>query len=166
MKIFNKYILRIRTMIFIISIILGFNSCNSFWAGFGSYEKPRKNSNKYYKRNFTLTNKNLVIGKKYYAIQKTGIDSNENNYTFYANGFVIHNNDNGKEEIGNLNYSKIYSEDIGSYLIINDTIFWGTRPGYMKRKNINYYKAIIEENKLKVLSSTKYRNVVTFELKK
>lgn len=149
------------TLIFVSQILI-LGSCSSFSAGFGPYEKPWKICNKYYRRHFKLTNQNLIIGRPYRDRDIT-YDSLTKMYTesyfiFYSNGFVLHNSGiqstNSTEKIINLNYSEIFSEDVGSYIIKGDTVLWATKAGYMKRHR--YYSALIVDNGLKIITCPNY----------
>ena len=146
-------------------------SCSNFGAGFGGYEKPNKTSNKYYTRNFQLTNSKLKIARQYVNFENKGLNANNSNeysyFIFFDNGFVLHNsvyktdlNNNPKTT---LDYNDIFSEDIGSYLIKGDTIFWGARPGYQKKKLTAYYSALITDSGLNVLTS-QFDNVKFFRV--
>lgn len=137
---------------FLISFLV--QGCRSFSAGFGSYEKPYKWTNKYYSRHFQLTNTTLAIGKHYLDVA-----SNEAFYfVFYSNGFVLHNADapasaNGTNP-GKLDYSKIYAEDVGSYKIKGDTLLWATKAGYMNKRQ--YYSALITDSGLHIISCPEF----------
>jgi hypothetical protein len=141
-------------------IIVAMQSCSNFGAGFGGYEKPSKNSSKYYTSNFKLTNPKLKVAHRYADLDNKGLNANNANeysyFVFFENGFVLHNSDYKRDDNNNLtslDYSDIYSEDVGSYLIRGDTIFWGTRPGYQRKKMAAYYTALISDSGLTVISS-------------
>jgi len=103
-------------------ILICFQSCSNFWTGFGSYEAPPKTSNKYYTRNFKLTNFKLKIARKYVDWENIGLHTNNQNeysfFVFFENGFVLHNAAPmmGKDHkpITVLKYSDIMSGDVGS----------------------------------------------------
>lgn len=135
-------------------IILLVEGCASFSAGFGSYERPCKWTNKYYSRHFQLTNTHLAISKHYLDIA-----NNQTFYfVFYSNGFVLHNADapasGNSTNSGELDYSKIYAEDVGSYKIKGDTILWATKAGYMKKRR--YYSALITDSGLHIISCPEF----------
>jgi hypothetical protein len=130
--------------------------CSNIWTGFGSYGKPSKTSNKYYTRNFKQTNPKLFYCRRYIDLDNKGLNANNPNefsyFVFFENGFVLHNADCIKGQV-TLDYSRLHSEDVGSYMIKGDTIYWGTRPGYIKRKSTPYYKGIITDSGLQVIES-------------
>ncbi len=137
-----------------------FQSCSNIGQGFAGYDRPAKTSNKYYRKNFKLTNSKLKICRQYIDLENLGLYANNSTeysyFIFYENGFVLHNSSlGGKENKPNsfLDYSKIHSQDIGSYIIIGDTILWGTRPGYFRKKMMTYYKAVISDTGLNVIST-------------
>jgi hypothetical protein len=148
---FMIFIFRLSIALLVISL---FESCGSFAAGFGSYERPCKWTNKYYSRHFHSTNSNLVIGKHYLDIA-----NNEKFYfVFYSNGFVLHNDEAPLSANGTkpekLDYSKIYAQDVGSYKIKGDTAFWATKAGYMKKRS--YYSALITDSGLHIISCPEF----------
>ena len=136
-------------------------SCSNVGSGFGIYEKPSKNSNKYYNLNFKPTNPKLLLCRRYVDLENKGLNSNNENefsyFVFFENGFVLHNSDCKKDSTNKpkitLDYSEIYSEDVGSYITKGDTIFWATRPGYLKRKLTPSYAGIITDKGLAIISS-------------
>jgi hypothetical protein len=155
---------KFKQSILTILIIVSMQSCSAFSPGFGGYDKPSKRTNKYYSKNFHLTNKSLSIGKPYKNADTTLTIGNNVvqgfYFIFYANGFVLHNSTqstpNGKNS-NNLDYAEIHGEDVGSYIIKDDTIFWGTKAGYMK--NHNYYSAIIKDTGLEIISQPKHLHI-------
>ena len=146
-----KFIFYLSVTFLTISLVEG---CGSFSAGFGSYEKPCKWTNKYYSRHFHLTNSNLAIGKHYLDIT----NNEEFYFVFYSNGFVLHNAEAPLSANGTkpekLDYSKIYAEDVGSYKIKGDTVFWATKAGYMKKRR--YYSALITDSGLNIISCPEF----------
>jgi|GEM_PF-5908628 len=163
-----KYILSL----FAVSSLFCFQSCADFGSGFGGYQKPAKTSNKYYTKDFKLTNTKLKVGRRYVDFDNKGLAANNTGeysyFTFFENGFVLHNADYKKDENNKhttaLNYGDIYSQDIGSYMIKDDTIFWGTRPGYLRKELTSYYKGIITYSGISVITSTKFDKVKFFRL--
>jgi hypothetical protein len=135
-------------------------SCSTTGPGFAGYDKPPKATNKYYSKNFDLSHKDLVIGKPY---KSTGALLPGNNiefyFVFYANGFVLHNSiqSEKRDNSRNLDYSKIHGEEVGSYTIKGDTLYWATKAGYMKK--YNYYSARITETGLIIISQPEYLNI-------
>ena len=150
-----------KSTFFLLAGLMSMQSCSNFGAGLGGYEKPSKTSNRYYTRNFHLAISKLHIARRYVDFENKGLNaanSNEYSYfTFFDNGFVLHNsgykNDLNNKPVRTLNYNDIYSEDVGSFLTKADTIFWGTRPGYQKKKSTQYYSALITDSGLHVLTS-------------
>jgi hypothetical protein len=140
-------------------------SCSKIGIGFGSYDRPAKRSNTYYRKNFKLTNTTLKIGRRYIDKENKGLSAQNPDafsyFTFFENGYVLHNSDIGKSI---LNYSEIHSQDVGSYTIKGDTIYWATRPGYLSKKMMAHYQAIITDSGLKVINSTKFKDVRFFSL--
>src|SRR5690242_7243038 len=146
-----KFVFNLIVAFLIISIVEG---CGSFSAGFGSYERPGKRTNKYYSRHFRLTNSSLAIGKHYLDVA----NSQKFYFVFYSNGFVLHNADaplnaNGTKP-DKLDYSKIYAEEVGSYKLEGDTILWATKAGYMKKRE--YYSALITDSGLHIISCPEF----------
>lgn len=160
-----------KPFIFFLIIIQALQSCSNFGAGLGSYERPSKNSNKYYRPDFKLANTKLKPATRYTNLENKGLDANNSNeysfFVFFENGFVLHNSEYKKDNNGNpataLNYNDIHSEDVGSYITKGDTVFWGTRPGYLKKKATAYYAAIITDSGLSVISS-RFEKVKFFRL--
>jgi hypothetical protein len=140
-------------------------SCSNMSNGFAGYDKPSKVSNTYYRKNFKLTNTTLKIGRRYIDKENKGLSAQNPDafsyFTFFENGFVLHNSDYGLRK---LNYTEMHSQDVGSYTIKGDTIYWATRPGYLSKKNMAHYQAIITDSGLKVINSTKFKDVRFFSL--
>jgi len=131
-------------------------SCSNIGTGFAGYEKPSKRSNKYYDKHFKLTNTQLQVGKRYTDLVNKGLHANNqdeySSFVFFENGFVIHN-PNYISTSATLNYSTIHSEEVGSYLISGDTIYWDTRAGYQKKRMTQSYTALITDSGLKVINA-------------
>ncbi|MCX6316900.1 MAG: hypothetical protein NTW29_06400 [Bacteroidetes bacterium] len=146
---------------FLILAILYGQSCSNIGAGFGSYQKPAKSSNKYYNPHFKPSNPKLALCSRYVDLDNMGLqaqNSNEHSYfVFLDNGFVLHNSDckrdSNHQPQTSLNYSQIHSEDVGNYITKGDTVFWATRPGYLKKKLMPFYAGIITDTGLVVISS-------------
>jgi hypothetical protein len=140
-------------------VVYTFQSCSNLWQGFAGYDRPAKTSNKYYRKHFKLTNYKLKIGRQYIDLANQGLHANNpteySYFVFFENGFVLHNSSlGGKENKPNLflDYSEIHSEDVGSYIIRGDTILWETRPGYLRKKMMTCYKAVISDTGLNVVN--------------
>lgn len=153
-------------------VLLTLASCSNFGAGFAGYEKPPKKSNKYYRPDFKMTNPKLKLCRKYIDLENKGLSANlsiqHTYFVFSENGFVLHDQgcklDPNNKPISYLKYSEINSEDVGSYLIKGDTIYWGTRPGYLKKKKITYYEAIVSDSGLNVINSSQFVKSKFFRL--
>lgn len=136
-------------------------NCSNIGQGFGSYDKPTKQSNKYYRKEFSPANSKLLLNVRYQnmdtSIRKTGGSPDQTYFIFYANGFVTKDARGAVNEQNELDYSKITYQMVGSYITVGDTLYWGTKAGYMKK--VNYYKAVILEKGLQVIDKPDFERV-------
>lgn len=154
---FSKKIILVFYVIIFLQII-AICGCTSLGIG-GSYGSPAKNSNNYYNKNFKVTNSKLKLGVKYYDYENLDDYGKLKFFIFFDNGFVLYDSykyNTDKSSETHLKYSKLGYQDVGSYQIKNDTIFWGHRPGYMKSKDTRYYSAIIKDKEIIIITKPSF----------
>lgn len=136
-------------------------NCSNLGQGFGSYDKPNKHSNKYYRKDFSPANPKLLLNVRYQntdtAIRKTGGSPDQTYFIFYANGFVIKDAQGDANAQNEMDYSTITYQMVGSYITAGDTLYWGTKAGYMKK--VNYYKAVVLDKGLRITEQPEFERV-------
>jgi hypothetical protein len=124
------------------------------------YHAPNVKKNKYYQKDFVHRPSFLSLDHPYGTIDTLVPDEygkyGEEWYVFYDNGLIV-NDTYSTQKIKDtitvptkqLKKQKCHGWNTGCYIIKDDTLYWGTKAGYMKEWT--YHVAILKEDGLEII---------------